>query len=127
MSCVRFQCSSGYEILYYPTVTRLHDIGSSSDLNKAAAESDGLLEKWGKLNLFGWGLITVALLNGLDETLRIVQFVIPYIGELSSLLNRDMTTEGLECAILTSLLSPGEPLLSLLQPVHEPCDLQQQH
>jgi hypothetical protein len=50
-----------------PIVKKLKMIESSKDEVKAQTEADGLLDKWGKLNLARWCVMAVALLNGLKE------------------------------------------------------------
>lgn len=54
-------------IALIPTVQKLKKIESSGDTIKAQSEGEGLLEKWGKLSLVRWSIMTVALLNGLKE------------------------------------------------------------
>jgi Domain of unknown function (DUF1772) len=54
-------------IALIPTVQKLKQIESSGDTLKAQSEGDGLLEKWGKLSLVRWSIMSVALLNGLKE------------------------------------------------------------
>jgi Domain of unknown function (DUF1772) len=54
-------------LVIMPTVKALKGIETSGDTDKAAAEGDKLIEKWGKLGLIRFFVMAVAALNGLKE------------------------------------------------------------
>jgi hypothetical protein len=50
-----------------PTILALKAIEKEGNDAKATSDGDKLIEKWGKLSLTRWAIMTIALLNGLKE------------------------------------------------------------